>query len=843
MIPPNSIGNYRIDTLLGSGGTGEVYAAVDTRTGDRVALKILTQAALSDSEHRRRFLHEAKTIGILSHPNIVKLYEAGSANVDGNEVHFIAMELVEGQTLDRLIPAGGMEPGAALQLAIPIAAALETAHAAGVVHRDLKPRNIIVTAENVPKILDFGLAKRTAPVSPGPGDDTMSLVHSMTMSGSIVGTAAYMSPEQADAKPADGRSDVFSFGAILYEMLTGKRAFPGESAMSTISAVLKSEPEPIGANRRIPRALVAVTERCLRKDPARRHQSMGDVRVSLEDAPLSESEPPTAPGTSRRNWLSSLAAGAGGLAAGALAGRRLWHHPLPEPVRLTYRRGDVISARFGPNGEVIYSAAWGTDPVRTFIAQPGNRESRPLDVPPAWVQSVSSKGDLAMLLGREQTGMLARAPIGGGTPREILEGVNWADWAPGGETMAIVRRVGSVFRLEYPVGNVLLEATARKPELPRISPDGSRVAVLVYDPETGDYSLNIAGEGNRPRAIAGGFRVIAGLAWARGDVLVAGARPGGPRAVFRFNSSGQEEIAYRMPGWPHLMDCAPNGDLLMAAVTSRLGIAALTPFSEEEQDLAWLDGSRVNDLSADGKTLLFTEISSGEGRNTEIYLRKTDGSPAVRIGNGNRATLSQDGRFVACLRNPTGGGNQIAILPAGPGEERVLSPDGMRYESVECHPDGKRVLFSASAGSNPKRGYLRAIAGGAAVAVTPPGVALSKISPDGEFAVSEAGKLQIWPLGGGEPRTLGALADGEQVCRWSGDGREILLAKTEHGGSAVELSRLDAATGARRLMRKLSPMEPGAVFWGLPALSSNGEYYAASFRKDFSDLYLIKGVI
>ncbi len=821
---------------------GEVYAAIDTRTGERVALKVLSQAALADPEHRRRFLHEAKTIGILSHPNIVKLYEAGSAKVDGADIHFIAMELVEGRTLDQLIPAGGMQARAALDLAVPIAAALEAAHAAGVVHRDLKPRNIIVTAENVPKILDFGLAKRTAPAASGPGDQTMSLAHSMTMSGSILGTAAYMPPEQADGKATDGRGDIFSFGAILYEMVTGQRAFRGDSAMSIISAVMKSEPEPIEASRGVPPAMVAVIERCLRKDPARRHQSMGDVRVSLEDVPLRDVQAAPVTSTSRRTWLTGVAAGTGGLVAGALAGRRLWYRPMPELVRLTYRRGDVMSARFGPNGEVIYSAAWGGDPLRTFIAQPGNRESRPLDLPPAWVQSVSARGDLAVLLGREQTGTLARVPIGGGTPREILEGVNWADWSPNGQAMAIVRRAGNVFRLEYPVGNVLLEASARKPELPRISADGARVAVLVYDTETGDYALNIVGPDKRPRAVSRGFRVVGGLAWAAGDVLVSGARPGGPPAVFRFDSSGNEQIAYRMPGWPHLMDCAPNGDLLAAAVTSRLGIAALTPFSGQEQDLAWLDGSSVNDLSADGKTLLFTEISSGEGRNTEIYLRKTDGSPAVRIGNGNRASLSQDGRFVACLRNAAEG-NQIAILPAGPGEERTLSPDGMRYGSVECHPDGLRVLFSASTGSGPRRAYLRPIAGGAAIEVTPPGVAVSKISPDGKFAVSAAGKIQLWPLGGGEPRTVATLAEGDQVCRWSGDGRELFLANVEHGGSAVELSGLDVSTGRRRPLRKLVPMEPGAVFWGLPALSADGAYYAASFRKDFSDLYLIKGAI
>lgn len=847
MTSPKEIGDYRIEGLLGSGGTGEVYSAVDMRTNARVAVKILNRPALADPDHRRRFLQEAKTIGLLSHPNIVRLYETGTAAVDGAETLYIAMELVEGQTLDQIIPPDGMAAREALALAMPVLSALQTAHEAGIIHRDLKPRNIIVTPANVPKILDFGLAKRTAAINADPAAETVSIAHSVTLSGSILGTAAYMSPEQADGKPTDVRSDIFSFGSILYEMVTGQRAFPGDSPMSTISAVMAKEPLALSAFPNVPPALAAVIERCLRKDPAARPQTIAGLRTTLMhvEANLDIATVPGDDKLGRRGWIAVTVAGVVGIAAGLGLGRRLWWRADPQPLRLTYRRGDVMSARFGPAGEVIYSAMWGADPLRTFVAQPGNHESRPIDLPPAWVLSVSKKSELALLLGREQTGTLARVPLGGGTPREVLVNVSWADWAPDSNSMAVVRRVGASFRLEYPVGNVLFETASRKPEVLRLSPDGNFVAFLAYDSETGDYALNVTGRDRRTSIPARGFRVVGGLAWSpSGDeVLVAGARTGESPAIYRIGREGGERIAYSMPGWPHLLDCAPDGRVLLAAVTSRLGIAALTPFSKSEQDLAWLDGSRVNGLSMDGSLLLFTEINSGGGRNAEIYLRKTDGSPAVRIGSGNRAALSYDSRQVACLRNISRG-NQVAILPAGPGEEQILKASGFRYESAECHPDGQRVLFNATRDREPRRAYLQPIGGGEAVPVTPAGVALTRLSPSGKMGVAaNNGKLEVWPLEGGEARTVSPLRHGEQICGWSEDGKALFLATAENGGSSIELTRIEIAGGRRQTLRRLTPMEPGAVFWGLPALSGDGGYYAASFRKDLSELYLVSGIL
>jgi Tol biopolymer transport system component len=458
--------------------------------------------------------------------------------------------------------------------------------------------------------------------------------------------------------------------------------------------------------------------------------------------------------------------------------------------------------------------------------------------------AISSKGDIAMRLGSEPIGTLARAPIGGGTPREILEHVTTADWAPDGESMAIVRRVGGSFRLEYPVGNVLLANQVRKPDHLRISPDGSTAAIMVYDAEGGDFSLTLFSAGKQPRAIARSFRMVGGLAWTPDGsaVLLGAARTGSAPAIYRIDLSGRMSPAYRMPGWPQLMDTAGNGDLLVAAINSRLGITALTPFHSRLQDLAWLDGSLVADLSADGTMLLFGEISAGDGRHAAIYLRKTDGSPAVRIGFGNRFTLSQDGKFVACLRTGPKGSFAV-VLPAGPGEERVLPPDGRRNEAVECHPDGRRLLITSSANGSSQT-FLRPIAGGEASAVTQPGVIASKISPDGKFALARAGeKLRLIPLDGGRAQDVVSLKSGEQPCRWAPDGRSVFLAAVDHGGHSVEISRIEMSTGRRERWKQLAPVEPGAVFWGTPALSADGQSYAVSFRQDLGELYLIKNVI
>ncbi|WP_347269110.1 protein kinase, partial [Paracoccus sp. (in: a-proteobacteria)] len=315
---PQSFAHYRVLGKLGAGGMGVVYKAFDTRLDRSVALKVLPPDRTSDPERKRRFVLEAKAASALNHPNIVTIYDIGSHQGED----FIAMEFVDGKTLGELIPKQGMTVKEAVRLAVQVADALAKAHAAGIVHRDLKPSNIMVDGDGRVRLLDFGLAKLTDRAETGSGDKT--LVHeSKTAEGSIVGTVQYMSPEQAEGKKVDYRSDIFSFGAVLYEMITGRRAFQGSTAVSTLAAIIKEEPESVVETAPgTPRDLRRIVERCLRKDRDRRYQSTSDLRLALEEiAPDPAAQAAPAARRGKAIWFVGIVAALALVAAGAAAHR------------------------------------------------------------------------------------------------------------------------------------------------------------------------------------------------------------------------------------------------------------------------------------------------------------------------------------------------------------------------------------------------------------------------------------------------------------------------------------------------------------------------------------------
>ena len=832
------IGRYKMQSELGAGGMGVVYSAIDVGTNLPAAVKVLSPAALADPERRRRFLLESKTMAKLRHPNIVAVHEAGQVDLDGQKIQYIAMELVEGRTLEKMIAGNSMSVSETLSIAAQIAAALESAHAAGVVHRDLKPSNVMVTGAGGVKVLDFGLAKWTQPQFVDFEAETASFQQSLTSDGSIVGTVSYMSPEQAQGKPVDTRSDVLSFGALLYEMLAGRRAFSEETRVATVSAVLLKEPAPLSIS--MPESLRDLVQRCLRKEPERRWQTMADLRVTLDDVVAEMARPPMV--ASGRRWILGTAAG---LAAGLAIGPRVFR---PEPVqlkRLTFRRGDVLGARFASGGTVVYTAAWDTDPPRVFVASPGVPEARPIDLPPAVLAAVSPTDELLVLLGSGggvDTGTLARVPLAGGTPRELSDEATGADWSPRGE-VCVVRRFNGRFRLEYPPNTLIAEMDRAPGYNPRVSPDGSRVAILESDANTGDYGVSVF-TGSRREVWSRGWRVIGGIEWSPSgsEVWMMGVRPGGDPSILAVSSTGTERVVYRVPGLLHLMAVTPTGNALVASSMSRLGILCQSPFSERLRDLAWLDGSRAYDLSDDGRMLLFAELGSGEGRNAALYVRKTDGSPAVKLGLGNRPTLSRDGKWVACIRW-VGDRTQVALLPTGTGTERLLDGAGLRHEAVEPFDGGQRVLIAASEESTrPVRSYVQD-ANGRPTPVTPLGVRALRISPDGAAVVTlESGRITLRRLDASPPRAIADARAGEGVARWSSDGRHLFLARSDLGQRVVEIVRMEVATGRREPWKHLEPPESGQVLWGSPSLSGDGKYFAMSFRRDSSDLYLAKGL-
>jgi eukaryotic-like serine/threonine-protein kinase len=849
-----SLRSYHIEAKLGAGGMGVVYKATDSRLGRAAAIKILSASTLN-AERERRFVQEAKAASSLNHPNIITIYDIDTQEIDGKPVEYIAMEYVAGETLDQLLGKKGMRIRDVLKYAIQIADALAAAHAAGIVHRDLKPSNVIVNSQGVVKILDFGLAKLSEPAEADAYAETMHGDGApLTEEGMILGTVAYMSPEQADGKKVDTRSDVFSFGSVLYEMVTGQRAFSGGSKLSSLSAVLYKDPQPASQTvADLPTELDRIIHRCLRKDPERRWQTMADVKVALEelreDLDSSRVSQITASPAPRRMPRKRLWAGVGVL-AGVLLGYLLrltyeerYLHPSDPPSfqRLTFRRGDVTSAKFGPGETVVYSAEWDGAPSTLFSAQPGNHEARPLALPTARVLAISSRGEMAILLGGEDVGTLARVPFGGGSPREVLEGVSGADWGPDGEALAVARASGGKFRLEYPIGTVLYETEKRPPMMPRVSSDGKLVAFFDFDVEVGDYALCVIGPNHPRQVLSRGWRAIGALNWSRDnhEVWFSGGQPGGDPALYAVTLNGTQRLVTQTGGMIVMQDVARDGRVLLSTVNSRLGILFLRTPGATERDLAWLDSSLIYELSNDAHWLVFVELSNGQGRNSAIYLRKTDGSPAVQLGYGNRPSLSPDGKWVACIHHE-GERSTLMLLPTGPGESAFAKIEGVHFDGVEWFPDNRRILFTGNESGHATRTWIYDLETQKTTALTPEGTRGTRVSPDGKmFVMVDAHRLLLAPIGGGDTRAMADL-NGERVVRWSGDGRYLFLEQREP--TSIKISRLEVATRQRQPWLVIKVPEPGAEFLGPVALSADGKACATSFQRDLANLFLVRGL-
>ncbi|HLJ47990.1 MAG TPA: protein kinase [Bryobacteraceae bacterium] len=847
--------HYRIESKLGAGGMGIVFRARDTHLDRPVAIKVLPAAASADSDRRGRLAQEARAASALNHPNIITIYEIGSEVSDGQRVDFIAMEYVAGKPLDRLIGRKGMKLVDALKCAIQVADALAAAHASGIVHRDLKPANVMVTDQGLVKVLDFGLAKLTEPAKADAFAQTESVqIPALTEAGTIIGTVAYMSPEQAEAKDIDSRSDVFSFGAMLYEMLTGRRAFLGDSKLSVLATILQKDPTPIRELAEgVPRELEKIIARCLQKDARQRWQSMADLKLALADlvedidANRLSSPSPASRQKGWRRWIwPAVAALLVTSGAAAYAFGRLHKTEPPSYSRLTFRRGDVTNARFNADGRtIIFSARWDGAPSQIYTAVPGNRESRSLGLPEGRIISVSPTGELAFLRGSGDEGTLARVPLAGGTPRDMLDNVIDADWGPDSEKIAVLRTVNGKTRIEYPIGKVLYETDSHPPVSMRLSPKGDWLAYFEYQPQIGDFDVAVINVSTGvKRYLSRGWRGLGYLGWSpkADEVWFSATRLGDEPAIRAASLAGGERIVSQAPSFLLIRDISRDGSVLMAVTSTRIAMSFHSDAEGKDRDLSWLDTSKLFDLSSDGSQALFLEVSYGEGRNTSIYLRKTDGSPAVLLGYGNRPALSPDGKSVVAIQtNPNR--QDLVVLPTGAGEPRFLTSKGMRYEQAEWFPDGRSVLFTASEPGHQVRTFAQDVAGGQPRAVTPEGVRASRVTPDGKYVVIVRGdKFCLQPISGGEPRAIGPAGPGERPLRWTPDGKVLYLSRIPADGLSVQFLRLNIATGEKTEWRAAAPSDPVGVGVSSAAITPDGREYAYSYQRDLSNLYVLKGL-
>ncbi len=856
------LGAYEILSPLGAGGMGEVYRARDSRLGRDVAVKVLPEELARDRDRIARFEQEARAASALNHPNIVTIHEVG---FEGDRP-FLAMELVDGKSLREIVVAGALPVRRMLAIGAQIAEGLAKAHAAGIVHRDLKPENVMVSKDGFVKILDFGLAKLAEPES-GQVSAMPTLARPETRPGVVMGTVGYMSPEQASGEPLDYRSDQFSLGSMLYEMATGEKAFLKKTAAETMSAIIRDEPEPAGKLRPdLPAPVRWILERCLAKEPEERYTSTRDLARELAGVRdhISEvsSGAETALSGGRRRRRLAPAAVALALAASGLAGWFLAIHrskPVPSAPRfkrLTYRQGGLHNARIAPDGNAIYyGATWdGESGARLYMTRPDSPESRALDFPVrSDIAAVSASGELAILLDlTPMGGTLARVPMAGGAPRQVLERVPYAsaDWSPDGRELAVIRRLDGRFRLEFPIGNVILEAAGVTPAFPRISPNGDRIAFW----ELGDLSavVVIESSGKNRRSLSSGWSSVAGApCWSPdgNEVWFTAARLGEPDSLWAVDRAGKVRLVARVPGSLELDDISRDGRVLLAHHTILHWLRGASPGASTERELSWLDASIPADLSADGRTLLLTEQGEGAGALHAVYLRGTDGSPAVRLGEGVGLALSPDGKRVLARVEPAAGKPAaLVLLPTGPGDVQRLETGSLEgFGWGAFLPDGKKILFSIGgprAGSG--RIYLLDLAGGAPRPIGTEGTSLwpfaSPVSPDGRFlfvlraGAQGPGVASILPLEGGEPRAIPGWSGGSPV-QWTADGRSIYVSSF-----SGEVLLVDVETGRTRLWRKIAPSVGVGLGQNRVRITPDGGAYVYNMPRVFSQLYLVEGL-
>ena len=857
------VGPFEILAPLGAGGMGEVYRARDTRLDRTVAIKLLpSELVNAPGRSVERFRHEARAIARITHPNICTLHDIGE---DGPAI-FLVMEYVEGASLAGRLEDGPLPLPLALRTAVQIADALDHAHRHGVVHRDLKPGNIMLTRDSV-KLLDFGLAKLKDRDEQIPIDATRS---ALTDAGTIVGTVPYMAPEQIEGREVDARTDIFSFGVVLYEMVCGRRPFAGDSRASLMAAIVTAEPPmPSSVQGQTPAALERLILRCLAKDPDDRWQTARDLAAELrwiaEAGSGTTVAAPTITRRPRRAALSGAAAGAI-VTAAAFAATVFWLWPKPavaEFRQVTYRKGAVSTARFTPDGQsFVYSASWGGQPYAAFLGRPASPDVRDLQLEGARIVSISRAGEMAMVFGPQNIARafgvrtLARVPMAGGARRDVLTGVMEADWIPGTDALAVIRDPGDgrPWTVEFPVGKVVHEARAAWSM--RVSPDGSGVAFfegpgVVFD-SAPEHMLTVIDKSGTKSTLSRNL-VGLGLAWAPSgtEIWFTAVRPGqaatGPQ-LHAVSVAGVERTVYSAPDWLVLHDISSAGRVLLSRNSIRINLACQAPGEATERDLGWLFASVASGLSRDGQTVIFTDNLTGRtpAGNVTVFRRSTDGSPAVYLGELRGAgSLSPDGRWVLGELD----GHPI-LLPTGAGPT-VQLPKGevVRFSRGAWLGDSKRIVFTGDPGDGKPRGYIQEIPTGLPRAITPVGVSLPAKGAvrDDDTLLGRAGATWLLvPIHGGEAQPVPVLKPGDIPLQWSHDGRYVYTADTvaDLAAPAVEVFRLELTTGARVHWKTLTPLDPVGVesMRTTVLITPDARSYCYSYMRRLGDLFVVDGL-
>ncbi|MFZ0954318.1 MAG: protein kinase [Candidatus Sulfotelmatobacter sp.] len=844
------IGHYRVLEKIGSGAMGEVFRARDERLGRDVALKLIRPASSDNPDHLRRFELEARAAAALNHPNIVAVYDVGFS--DGTP--YIVCELLEGQTLRKRLSEGALPVRVALDYALQIVQGLIAAHDRRIVHRDLKPENLFVTTDGRVKILDFGVAK----LQSAPEDSARSVeeLTTVTRSGAVIGTVAYMSPEQLRSKPVDHRSDIFSVGAILYEMLAGRRAFRGETEVDTMTAVLLENPPEIDLEQaRVPESILQIVRHCLEKEPENRFQSSRDLAFALETLSSSSGGRKTLLKRSPRQASVVPWALAGVLlAATLLLLANQWRgQPAPPTYqRLTFEQGTVYSARFAPDFRaIVYGAAWNDKPLQIFSTVGDSLLAQPLNLSDANLLAISRTGELAVALhgahlAHLQTvgGTLARAPLAGGSPREVLEDVTYADWDANGE-LAVVHHAQDRDRIEYPIGHVLYESKGWISHL-RFSPQADKIAFMDHPAPWDDRgSVMLVDLGGHVSVLSPKWESEDGLAWSPDgkEVWFTAAEKGLNRGLHAVKFSRRVRKILDLPEGMTLQDVAPDGRVLVSLDHERLPMATAAR-NGSAADLSWHDWNIAKDISSDGQSILFEDASEPAGPHYSLAIRKIDGTPPVQLGEGSSGGLSPDGKWVISIL--PGSPGEVKLVPVGPGQPRTIATPGLEHiQNGSAHflADGKFITLDASEPGHGLRTYLLNLEGKKPTPITPEGITGGLISPDGRhiFRLNEAGGVAVYSTAGGAPRIIPDLEPNLVPIQWSQDSSSVYAYL--RGEVPTKVYKVDLVTGKKTLLQELQPPTNMGVANIAPVVvTRDGSRFAYSYYQVSSVLYLISGL-
>jgi Tol biopolymer transport system component len=878
---------------------GEVYRARDTRLNREVAIKVLPEKLAQDPEALGRFEREARAVAALSHPNILSIHDFGR---EGERVYAVA-ELLEGETLRKRVAEGALPPRKVVDYGVQIAQGLAAAHEKGIVHRDIKPENVFVTEEGRVKILDFGLAS-SVPVSQGEDDTESTTVAGQTAPGTVMGTVGYMSPEQVRGLAADHRSDIFSFGSVLYEMLSGARAFRRDTSAETMTAILREDPPgfaDIGV--KVPAGLDRVVRHCLEKSPAERFQSARDIAFDLGAAEALSGAASRPAASTRARGLRRLLAPAALLLAGAAIGVAVvWlaRPPPPEPVRvrpLTFSGHDGEPSA-SPDGRLIAFTSTRDGISRIWIRQLSGGEA-PLTSGPDARPRFSPDGTSVLFLRSEKGAARSdawRVALVGGEPHRILQDVADADWAPDGRHIAFLRSnpdgklwslgvadvQGGQERILTSVENNLMLHHVRW------SPTGEVIGAIQspafgFEPPARVLLVDARSGKHHTLARRSGF-LLAGLTWsgAGDDVLYAeaGSRLGDSsgalaRVVAARVASGRERMLFWSPGlFPTIgatasmatLDLLGPGRLVFDRITQRLnlrefvigkGVAASTGRALTEGN----SRDRQPAYSPDGERIIFSSNRSG---NLDLWslstktgsLKQLTDDPAQDWDPG----FLPDGRHILWSSDRSGN-LEIWTANADGSDARQLTHDGTDAENPTGTRDGSWIVYSSA--DPAKNGIWKIAPDGSRATRLVPGVASNaEVSPDGRYAsyvqhlggtgMGRAGKVAVIEIETGrvlpfEISTLyqiGPSASSVLVgrSRWLPDGRAIAWIGVDEGGrTGIFAQDFDPGRDTSATRRKLAGFSPDYVTEGF-GISPDGRHATLSILSQSSELMLAEGV-